>query len=72
MAKYYINVRWRDGLWRWEILKHPRSWTVEASGQSSWRWLAKRRALSALMDIKAQQEEDERNEAREIHLEVDI
>ena len=71
MTKYFIEIRWDQTTrrWVWAVQTEDQ---MEAFGSAPFRWLAKRRAVNRLLDIKASKEEAERKKGLALKYEVEI
>lgn len=71
MTKYFIEIRWDQTTRRWV-------WAVQTEDQmvafssAPFRWLAKRRAINRLLDIKAAKDEAERMKDKSLSYEVEL
>lgn len=71
MTKYLIEIWWDQATrrWMWAVQTGDQ---MEAFSSAPFRWLAKRRAVNRLLDIKAGKEEAERKKALALKYEVEI
>ena len=72
MTKYYIDIEWSRlaGTWRWTILEDGHE--LVGQGVSAFRWLAKRRAINRLLDIKASKDMAEKMKDKSLSYEVEL
>lgn len=71
MTKHYIDVEWSDVLrkWTWAVQTEDE---MKGYGSAPFRWLAKRRAINRLLEIKAAKDEADRNKDRALWYEVEL